>query len=98
MWPYINQEDLIKTKALPLLLNARGRHHPSHCADADIEAMRLGLVTKAIVPISLDGYVMILNDASENIRDYGKLMAWEERPDTFDSIPEQNGFKPEVGI
>lgn len=98
MWPYINQEDLMKTKALPLLLNARGRNYPSHFADADIEAMRLGLVTKAIVPISLNGYVMILNDVSENTRDYGKLMACEERPDTFESMFEQNGFKPEVGI
>ncbi|KAI9368491.1 hypothetical protein BJX61DRAFT_550398 [Aspergillus egyptiacus] len=74
MWPCINQEDLLDTKALPLLLNARGRHPPSHFAAADIDAMHLGLVTKAFVPIFLDEHVMILNGFAENTRDYGLLV------------------------
>ncbi|KAF7596848.1 hypothetical protein BBP40_012448 [Aspergillus hancockii] len=61
MWSYINQEDLLNTKALPLLLNARGRHPPSQFAATDMGAVRLGMVTKAIMPISLNGHVMILN-------------------------------------
>ncbi|OOQ91406.1 hypothetical protein PEBR_00543 [Penicillium brasilianum] len=59
--PFINQEDLLKTKTLSLLLNARGRRPPSHFAAADIDAMHLGLVTKAIVPSFLSQYVMVLN-------------------------------------
>ncbi|KAJ5992435.1 hypothetical protein N7451_008159 [Penicillium sp. IBT 35674x] len=54
MWPYMNQEDLLDTKTLPLLLNSRGRHPPPNFAGADIHAMHLGLVTKAIVPTFLN--------------------------------------------
>jgi hypothetical protein len=66
MWPYINQEDLLNTRALPLLLNARGRHPPSYFAAADINTIHLGLVTKAIVPIFLNEHVMILNGVTGN--------------------------------
>lgn len=61
MWPYVNQEDLLNTKALPLLLNSRGRHPPSHFVAADMDAMHLGLIIKAIVPIFLNCHVLILN-------------------------------------
>ena len=53
MFPYINQEDLSKPAALPLFLNARARCHPSEFAGFDCEAMRPGVVTGAIVPITL---------------------------------------------
>jgi hypothetical protein len=64
MWPYINQEDLLKPRALLLLLNARGRHHPCEFAAADIDAMHLGLVSIALVPLFLNGYTMILHGAT----------------------------------
>ncbi|KAG2417841.1 hypothetical protein HFD88_000940 [Aspergillus terreus] len=60
MWPYINQEDLLNPKVLPLLLNARGRHDPSHFAAADVDAVRLGFVVKAVVPIFLNGHERLL--------------------------------------
>lgn len=75
MFPYINQEDLLNTKSLPLLLNARGRHPPSHFAAADIEAMLLGLRSGPIVPIVLERHVLVLNGILENTRDYGQLLA-----------------------
>lgn len=98
MWPYINQEDLLNTKTLPLLLNARGRHHPSQFAGADIGAMHLGLVTMAIMPIFLNEHVMILNGVTENTREYGKLIAWEEHPDAFDWMNTQKQFLPGEGL
>lgn len=51
LWPYINQDDMVKSRPLLLLLDARSRHHPSTFAAADAEQVHLGLVTKAIVPI-----------------------------------------------
>ena len=83
MWPHMNQEDLLKSKSLLLLLNARGRHHPSQFAGADYEAMHLGLVAKGIVPVFLNEYVMILHGA-QSAQEYGKLISWDEHPDAFD--------------
>lgn len=96
--PFINQEDLLSTKALPLLLNARGRHPPSHFAAADIDAMHLGLVSKAIVPIFLNHYIMVLNGMTENTREYGKLVGWDEHPDAFDWMTKQKQFLPGEGL
>lgn len=98
MWPYVNQEDLLNPKVLPLLPNARGRHDPSHFAAADVDAMHLGFVTKAVVPIFLNGHVMILNGVAGNRRDYGKLMAWEEHPDAFNWMTKQKQFIPGEGL
>lgn len=98
MWPYVNQEDLLNTKALPLLLNSRGRHPPSHFAAADMDAMHLGLISKAIVPIFLNCHVLILNGMTENTRDYGQLVAWEDHPDAFDWMHKQKQFLPGEGL
>lgn len=76
MWPYINQEDLAKSKVLPLLLNARARHHPTHLAAADGDAMHLGKLVMAIVPIFLNEHVMILNGTMQD-DEYGKLLRLE---------------------
>ncbi|OOF91998.1 hypothetical protein ASPCADRAFT_409080 [Aspergillus carbonarius ITEM 5010] len=98
MWPYINQEDLLNTKALPLLLNARGRHPPSTFAAADIDAMHLGVVTKAIVPIFLNEHVLMLNGMTENTHEYGRLVAWDDHPDAFHWMHKQQQFHPGEGL
>ncbi|KAF0329038.1 hypothetical protein GQ607_003706 [Colletotrichum asianum] len=97
MWPYINQEDLLKPKTLLLLLNARGRHHPSHFAGADFDAMHLGCVTQRIVAVFLNCYVMILHGARD-AREYGKLVAWEEHPDAFEWMHTRRQFMPGEGL
>ncbi|KAJ5912994.1 hypothetical protein N7504_001877 [Penicillium tannophilum] len=98
MWPYINQEDLLDTKTLPLLLNSRGRHPPPSFAGADVQAMHLGFVTKAIVPTFLNQYVMILNGVTHNSSEYGKLVAWSEHPDAFDWMSTLKQFLPGEGL
>ncbi|KAJ5614194.1 hypothetical protein N7528_007848 [Penicillium herquei] len=98
MWPYINQEDLLTTRALPLLLNARGRHPPSHFAAADERTMHFGMLTKALVPIILGGYAMILNGIEENSRAYGRLVAWEEHPESIDWLWTGKQFNPGEGL
>ena len=77
MWPYINQEDLAKPRTLPILLNSRGRYHPSVFAASDCDAMHLGKVSMVIVPIFLNNYVMTMNGMTKD-EDYGKLIGWNE--------------------
>ncbi|KAJ6032214.1 hypothetical protein N7540_002946 [Penicillium herquei] len=98
MWPYINREDLLTTKALPLLLNARGRHAPSHFAAADLQAMFFGVVAQVFVPIFLGGHVMILNGIKTNTRAYGRLMALKEHPDAIHWLSTQKQFHPGEGL
>ena len=96
MWPYLNQEDLTKSKILLLLLNARARNHPSKFASADSEAMHLGFVTKAVVPIFLNCYTVILNGISDRKEDhkYGQLISWDDHPEAFDWMHSRRQFQP----
>ncbi|KAK3689894.1 hypothetical protein B0T22DRAFT_499480 [Podospora appendiculata] len=97
IWPYINQEDLANPKTLPLLLNARGRNHPTVFAAADGEAMHLGKVSMAIVPIFLNEHVMMLNGVTRDA-DYGKLINWDEHDDAFDWMDTRKQFLPGEGL
>ncbi|OTA79577.1 hypothetical protein M434DRAFT_402053 [Hypoxylon sp. CO27-5] len=97
MWPHVNQEDLSQPKTLPLLLNARGRHHPSEFSGADFEAMHLGHVTRAIVPIFLNEHTMIINGAT-TAQDYGELVAWEDNPDACEWMCTRKQYMPGEGL
>ncbi|KAK0702821.1 hypothetical protein B0H67DRAFT_595155 [Lasiosphaeris hirsuta] len=97
MWPYINQEDLSKPKNFLLLLHARARHHPSHFAAADDRAIRLGVVTGAILRVFLNGHVMILNGATGPDK-YGELITWDDHPDAFEWMHTQKQFGPGDGL
>lgn len=97
MWPYINQEDLQKPKALLLLLNARGRHNPSDFAAADGDAMRLGLDSNAIVPIYVTENTMMLNGAT-GPGEYGRLLAWREHPHAYNWLTTWKQFPPGEGF
>ncbi|CAG7950189.1 unnamed protein product [Penicillium olsonii] len=98
IWPYVNQQDLADTKSFLLLLNARGRHSPSHFAAADNRAIHLGFVSKAIVPIFLNEHVMILNGVTDDSREYGRLVSWHEEPDAFDWMASRKQFLPGEGL
>lgn len=97
LWPYINQEDLSGPKTLPLLLHARGHYAPCDFAAADGDAMHLGKITTAIVPIYLNEYVMVLNGMT-GPDEYGKLVAWEDHPDAFDWMASRKQFLPGEGL
>ncbi|KAF4989774.1 hypothetical protein FDECE_14598 [Fusarium decemcellulare] len=97
MWPHVNQEDLSQTKPLLLLLNARGRHFPSSFAAADCEAMHIGLVTRAITPIFLNEYTMILNGVT-SVEEYGALLDWDSHEDAFDWMHTRKQFQPGEGL
>lgn len=63
-----------------------------------MNAMHLGLITKALVPIFLNGYIMVLNGLTENTLDYGKVMAWNDHPDAFEWMTSQKQFIPGEGL
>ncbi|ATY61278.1 hypothetical protein A9K55_005689 [Cordyceps militaris] len=97
MWPHINQEDLSQSKAMPLLLNSRGRHPPPTFAATDNESVHLGFVSKALVPIFLNQHVMVLNGAT-SAGGYGKLIAWDDHPDAFEWMHTRKQFLPGEGL
>ncbi|RWA07322.1 hypothetical protein EKO27_g7783 [Xylaria grammica] len=96
-WPHINQEDLLKPKTLPLLLNARGRNPPVSFAAADFESMHLGLVSKNLSPVFLNCYTMALHGARD-ASEYGKLVAWDDHPDAFDWMVSRKQYLPGEGL
>ncbi|KAK3351069.1 LOW QUALITY PROTEIN: hypothetical protein B0H65DRAFT_567970 [Neurospora tetraspora] len=99
IWPYINQEDLSRPRLLPLLLNSRGRHHPCTFAGIDATNTKFAFVTKAVVPIFLNEYTMILNGVDEKHPDeYGKLLSWDEHPSNFELAMSQRQFLPGEGL
>lgn len=95
--PYINEEELLRPKSLLLMLKSRARCNPCDFAAADGEWMYLGRVTKAIVPIFLNCYVIALNGMTDQ-KEYGKLWAWEDHPDAFEWVQERRQFLPGEGL
>jgi hypothetical protein len=98
MWPHINQEDLSDTRALLLLLNARGRNPPSAFAGADIDVIHFGMAGRVINPIFLNGHVIMLNGFTENTHEYGKLLSCDDDPDASDWYCTQKQFMPGEGL
>lgn len=98
MWPYINQEDLVKPKTLPLLLNSRGRHHPSEFAGTDCDAVHLGLVSQAVMPVFLNGHTMIMFVKATDRAKYGKLLQWDDHPDAFNWFHTRTQAQPGEGL
>ncbi|KAI9879854.1 MAG: hypothetical protein M1823_006792, partial [Watsoniomyces obsoletus] len=97
MWPHINQEDLSNPRTLPLLLNARGRHHPSSFAAFDGGAIHLGIVSKAIVPDFLNEHTMLLNGMT-SANAFGKLVNWDEHQNAFKWLHERIQYQPGEGL
>lgn len=97
LWPHINQEDLLKSRSLALLLNSRGRHPPAAFATADRESFRFGVVSRAIDVGFLNEHVMMFTDR-HTPKTYGELIAWKDNPDAFEWLVSQRGFQPGDGL
>ncbi|KAF2495285.1 hypothetical protein BU16DRAFT_527155 [Lophium mytilinum] len=90
LWPYINIEDLAKSKLLLLFINARGRNPPDAFARADIEACHFGMISGAIMPAFLNEYVMMFT-GRHSPDTYGELLSWDDHPDAFEWFQTQRG-------
>ena len=97
MWPYINLDDLSKPKTLLIFLNARARTQPYSFARADIDACRFGIISQALIPGFLDGYVMMFTGRTDPAT-YGELIAWEDHPDASHWLHTQRGAHPGEGL
>ncbi|KAK7703128.1 hypothetical protein SLS57_011071 [Botryosphaeria dothidea] len=97
MWPYINQEDLLKPRALLLLLNARARNPPDAFAMGDYEAAHLGYTTKALVAPFLNEHTMMFT-ARRSAETYGELLCWDDHPDSFEWMTTGKGMHPGYGL
>lgn len=78
LWPYINQEAMLKPKSLLLLLQARAWHHPTNFAAGDIASINFAIASYAILPVVEEGpefSFMVLNGATEP-ETYGRLVPY----------------------
>lgn len=92
MWPYINQQDFLRPRTLLLMLKSR-KAHPSAFAATDGEAMHMDITSKAVIPIFLDEYTMVLNGV-QGQSEYGRLLSWDDYPDAFDWMHRRVQFMP----
>lgn len=97
MWPYINVEDLVDPRCFLLLLKSRGRNPPPRFAGADSAAMRLGKVSRNLIPVFLNMYTMILHRAN-NAEEYGKLVSWDDDFEAMEWATSQREYIPGDGL
>ncbi|CAF9941525.1 MAG: hypothetical protein HETSPECPRED_003636 [Heterodermia speciosa] len=96
-WPYINLEDLLKSKLLLLFLNSRGRYMPDAFARADLEACNFGITTGTFMPAYLNEYVMLFADRHSDDT-YGELIAWNDHPEAFNWMMSKYATLPGQGL
>lgn len=72
-WPYINLEDLLKPRILPLFLDTRGRNLPHIFCHADLGACDLGLATGKIDRVLLDDHTLMFNSGNTADKHTGLL-------------------------
>ncbi|EOD44771.1 hypothetical protein UCRNP2_8520 [Neofusicoccum parvum UCRNP2] len=97
MWPYMNQEDLLKPRSLLLLLNARARNPPDAFAMADYEAAHFGYTSKALVAPFLNEHTMMFT-ARRTPETYGELLSWDDHPESFEWMTSGKGMHPGYGL
>ncbi|KIW73362.1 hypothetical protein PV04_01490 [Phialophora macrospora] len=96
-YPYINQEDLLRGRALLLFLNSRGRNPPHAFAHADLDATHLGQTSKMIIPAFLNEYTMYIPGESDP-DSYGRLVSWDDDDDAFMLNQKGLQFQPGTGL
>jgi hypothetical protein len=103
LFPYINLEDLLKSKNLLLFFQSRGHNLPDVFAHHDLMAAIIGRRSTAIQPLYIDGYTMFFSGALVP-ETYGKIVAWQERPfgftddDAFELMWSGIGWQPGDGL
>jgi hypothetical protein len=97
MWPFINLEDLVKSKNILILLHARSRYQPHDFVHTDLEQASLGETSGANSPAFLDGYTMLFHDR-KNPDTYGELVSWEDNENAFEYMMNGVGMHPGRGL
>lgn len=97
LWPYINQEDLLKSKLFLIFLNARGRNPPSAFTGADADSTSFGRAMEKLEVSYLFAYSLMFagRDTPET---YGELVSWGDRETTFSKTHTPLGMTPDLGL
>jgi hypothetical protein len=98
MWPYINEEDLLKPRNLLWFMASRGRHHPSSFAATDHQAMHAILADRAATRFGeLPDHVMMFT-GREGCTSYGECLNIHEHPDAGIWLAKSEGSPVSNGL
>jgi hypothetical protein len=97
-WPYINQEDLLRPKALLIFLNACGRYHPYTFAHSDLELAPMFKLRKELLDLRKEKtYTMNFIERKET-GDYGEVINWETESEAMKDINQGLSVNPDHGL
>jgi hypothetical protein len=72
--PHINIADLRGADNFLLMVNSRGRNHPSHFAQADYTSIRIGRLRHIFPAMKVKGYTLLLSETTPE--KYGQVLDW----------------------
>ena len=93
----INLEDLKRPQCLLLFMNSRGRTKPGVFVKSDYNSINLGVITRAIKPLQLPEYIMLLH-SQDDVTQYGRLLSWAEDAATIKMMAKGSGIEPGEGL
>jgi hypothetical protein len=97
LWPYINEEDLLKPRSLLLLMSTRSRCHPSDLAAGEYESHRLGRGTLAFKYGNPGSFLLDL--VSQGDEDsYGRMWNFKTHPEVLEACAPRNYTVPHHGL
>ncbi|KAF2663106.1 hypothetical protein BT63DRAFT_129988 [Microthyrium microscopicum] len=97
-WPYINLEDLLNPRILPLLLSSRGHNHPEVFARMDLKAASLGISIGAIKICFVVGCHGMLLAGQKTPDTYGRVISFEDDPDITNLLRSRHAALPGKGL
>ncbi|OAL53445.1 hypothetical protein IQ07DRAFT_562298 [Pyrenochaeta sp. DS3sAY3a] len=97
MCPFLNIEDLAKSKNMLILLYARGRHQPVDFVHADLMQAAFGEASGATMPAFLNEYTMMFHDRN-TAETYGELVSWDDDENAFEYMYNNIGMHPGHGL
>lgn len=93
----INQEDMTKPDTLLLLLSSRARHLPSEFATMDIGSLSVEASSLKSRMEPLWHHTMLLNSITDP-KQYGKIVSWEDVPESYDWLLHLDQYPPSLGM
>lgn len=97
MWPYINEENLVKPQSLIWFMFTRGRCHPSKLAVQDHEDYAIGMNSLAFAETTLLNHRMDLTGQGSDDH-YGRLVTPTTDPDMYATLEDRFCADPYYGL
>jgi len=97
LWPDINQEDLLRSRILPIFLDARRKNSPSTFWISDVALCNVAYAANAIEEPYLNRHAMLFKD-DNSPRSYGELVSWTNEESALQLIKRGSGPPPGTGL